>query len=401
MKTNWEIKKLGEVCDVLTDGDWIEKKDQSSEGIRLVQTGNIGEGFFKDRGEKARYISESTFKKLRCTEILPQDCLISRLPDPVGRSCIIPESKEKMITAVDCTIIRFKKQAIHTQWFVYYSLSKEYQNQINKQVSGATRQRISRNNLGFVEIPLPPLLEQQRIVQILDEVFEGIDKAKENSEKNLQNARELFESYLQNIFSNPGDEWEEKRLEEILRKTETIDPTKNPNEEFIYIDVSSVNNKSFTIENTTLLKGINAPSRARKLIKIGDVIFATIRPTLRRIAIIPKEFDCQICSTGYFVIRGKEQVNNKLLFYFLLTASFNERMKKLQKGASYPAVTDKEVKEQVISFPKSLTEQQIIVSKLDALSEETKKLENIYKQKLANLEELKKSILKKAFSGRL
>ena len=80
----WEIKKLGEVCEVFTDGNWIESKDQSTEGIRLIQTGNIGFGFYKDKRDKARYISEETFIRLKCTEILPNDLLISRLPDPVG-----------------------------------------------------------------------------------------------------------------------------------------------------------------------------------------------------------------------------------------------------------------------------------------------------------------------------
>jgi len=95
MENNWKIKKLGEVCDVFTDGNWIESKDQSLEGIRLIQTGNIGLGFFKNRNEKARYISEDTFKRLKCTEIFQGDCLISRLPDPVGRACIIPNTGEK------------------------------------------------------------------------------------------------------------------------------------------------------------------------------------------------------------------------------------------------------------------------------------------------------------------
>ncbi|MDD5321774.1 MAG: restriction endonuclease subunit S, partial [Methylococcales bacterium] len=155
MKQGWEIKKLGEICSVFEDGDWIESKDQSPEGVRLIQTGNVGAGFFKDRGEKAKYISEDTFKKLRCTEIVEDDCLISRLPDPVGRACVVPNTGEKMITAVDCTIIRFEQKAILSEWFVFYSLSKEYQSQINLQVSGATRQRISRKNLGLINIPLP------------------------------------------------------------------------------------------------------------------------------------------------------------------------------------------------------------------------------------------------------
>jgi type I restriction enzyme S subunit len=81
---------LADVCKVFADGDWVESKDQSPGGIRLVQTGNVGEGVFKDRGEKARYISEGTFGRLRCTEIFEGDCLISRLPDPVGRSCLLP-----------------------------------------------------------------------------------------------------------------------------------------------------------------------------------------------------------------------------------------------------------------------------------------------------------------------
>lgn len=112
MTKQWKVKKLIDLCDVFADGDWIESKHQSSRGIRLIQTGNVGDGLFKDRAEKARYISEDTFRRLRCTEVFEGDCLISRLPDPVGRACILPDSGEKMITAVDCTIVRFKKSML-------------------------------------------------------------------------------------------------------------------------------------------------------------------------------------------------------------------------------------------------------------------------------------------------
>ena len=400
MKSNWQIKKLSEVCKVFADGDWIESKDQSDSGIRLIQTGNIGNGIFKDRGEKSRFISEETFKRLRCEEIFSGDCFVSRLPDPVGRACIIPETNQKMITAVDCTIIRFKNDVI-SEWFNYYAQSAKYLSEVEMETTGATRKRISKKSLGNIEIPVPPIEEQKRIVKILDEVFADIKKVKENTEKNLLNTRELFESYLQNIFSNPGKDWEEWKFGEVLQKTETINPLNKPDEEFIYIDVSSVNKKNLNIENTTLIKGKDAPSRARKLVRTGDVIFATVRPTLRRIAIIPARFNEQVCSTGYFVLRAKENLDNKLIFYFIQTQSFNEKMEKLQKGASYPAVTDAQVRSQIILYPKSLAEQKAIVAKLDALSTETKKLEDIYKQKLANLEELKKSVLKKAFEGEL
>ena len=82
---SWTIYKLSELCNVFTDGDWIESKDQSLEGIRLLQTGNIGIGVFKERIDKARYVSEETFKRLNCEEVFEGDLLISRLPEPVGR----------------------------------------------------------------------------------------------------------------------------------------------------------------------------------------------------------------------------------------------------------------------------------------------------------------------------
>lgn len=212
----WQTKPLAEICEEFADGDWIESKDQSSEGIRLIQTGNVGEGVFKDRADKARYISEQTFNRLRCTEIVEGDCLISRLPDPVGRACILPDTGERMITAVDCTIARFKPTEITPSFFVYYSQSAEYLAAIDSETTGTTRNRISRNHLGLTPIPLPPLPEQRRIVSILDEAFDGIAAAKANAERNLQNARALFESHLQAIFAQRGEGWIERPFDELV-----------------------------------------------------------------------------------------------------------------------------------------------------------------------------------------
>jgi type I restriction enzyme M protein len=107
--SHFEWKSLGEIVEFMTDGNWIESKDQSESGIRLIQTGNIGIGEYKDRDEKARFISEDTFQRLNCTEVFPGDILISRLPDPVGRACQVPLLPTKLITAVDCTILRFNQ----------------------------------------------------------------------------------------------------------------------------------------------------------------------------------------------------------------------------------------------------------------------------------------------------
>ena len=215
MKKGWPPKPLREVCEMFADGDWVESKDQSSDGIRLIQTGNVGEGVFKDRAEKARYISEATFKRLRCTEIFEGDCLVSRLPDPVGRSCILPDTGERMITAVDCTILRFNPKQLFPTFFNFYSQSDDYLSTVDKECTGTTRNRISRSNLGLTPIPVPSLAEQKRIVGLLDEAFEGLANAKANAEKNLQNARALFESHLQSVFTQRGPGWVEKPFSEL------------------------------------------------------------------------------------------------------------------------------------------------------------------------------------------
>ena len=159
--------------------------------------------------------------------------------------------------------------------------------------------------------------------------------------------------------------WETKRLGEVLEKTETVNPAVLfPNAEFEYIDVSSVSNMAYMIEKTQRLKGKDAPSRARKVVRTNDILFATIRPTLQRIAIVPEHLDKQVCSTGYFVLRPKQGIDHRFVFYWLFTGDFLGQMEHLQKGASYPAVTDGDVRAQAIPLP-PLPEQRRIVGLLD------------------------------------
>lgn len=157
-----------------------------------------------------------------------------------------------------------------------------------------------------------------------------------------------------------------KSIGELVKDTRNVNPKNNPDGEFFYIDVSSVSNSSCCIESPTKLLGKDAPSRARKEVQEGDIIFATVRPTLKRVAIVGKELDGQICSTGFVVLRTTDVIYNKYLFYFLTSNNFLGKMKKLQKGASYPAVKDSDIKNQLVSFPESLDEQKRIVHILDS-----------------------------------
>lgn len=385
MKERWEIKKLGEI--VIFDKIPNHQDYLPYVGLEHIES-NTGKFIGSREPQK---VKSQTFS------FSDKHVLYGRLR-PYLNKVLLPDFEGHCSTEIFPLKVSDK---LDRRFLFHWFLLEETAKQIDSTSTGARMPRANMNYVLEFEIPLPPLPEQKRIVAVLDKSFTALAKAKENAEKNLGNAREMFKSVLENVFEKRGKNWEEEKLEEVLKKTETVDPTKTPKKEFIYLDVSSVNKETKEIESTVWLMGKDAPSRARKLVKTNDIIFATVRPTHNRIAIISEKYNNQICSTGYFVMRVKEILNFKLLFYFLLTKSFNDQMEKLQKGASYPAVTDGEVKNQAIQFPISLIEQQAIVQKLDSLSTETKKLEAIYQQKLADLEELKKSLLQKAFNGEL
>lgn len=162
-----KLMRLDELCSHFGDGDWIESKDQSPEGIRLIQTGNVGTGEYKDKGDKARFISEETFARLGCTEVFEGDILISRLPDPIGRACIVPEMP-KSITAVDCTIVRLK-DCMLPSFFVNFTKTPAYTSQIDSFTTGSTRKRVSRANLGSIMVPVPHIEEQKRFVKLAEQ----------------------------------------------------------------------------------------------------------------------------------------------------------------------------------------------------------------------------------------
>ncbi|MEK8090933.1 restriction endonuclease subunit S [Thermithiobacillus plumbiphilus] len=193
--------------------------------------------------------------------------------------------------------------------------------------------------------------------------------------------------------------WERKKIADLVQPLTTIDPRKEPNKCFTYIDVSSVSRDTHKIVEPSSVKGADAPSRARRLVRMGDVIFATIRPTLNRIAEVPSALDGAVCSTGYFVLRPKPGILSRFLFYSLLTADFSDAMAALQRGAAYPAVIDSDIKRHELIIP-PLPEQKRIVAILDeAFAGIDTAVANTEKN-LANASELFESYLNSVFSQR-
>ena len=189
LNSNTKFLKLEDTILTLSDGDWIESKDQSESGIRLIQTGNIGEGNFLNKDNKSRYISEETFKKLKCTRLKKGQILLSRLPEPVGRCCFVPERQEKMITSVDVSILEFNEKILLNRFFLYLSLSSNYKNEIVKYLTGASRQRISKENLKKISLPCPSIETQNQIVEELDgyqKIIDGCKQILENYKPSIQ-----------------------------------------------------------------------------------------------------------------------------------------------------------------------------------------------------------------------
>lgn len=193
--------------------------------------------------------------------------------------------------------------------------------------------------------------------------------------------------------------WVTKPISEVICKTATTDPRKLPEEKFQYVDVSGVSNKTLEITEANELLGSEAPSRARRVISEGNVIFATVRPTLKRIAVVPSTLDGEVCSTGYFVFQPNKELYNRYLFYFLQSDYFMGEMERLQAGASYPAVNDTQVKSTLISYPPT-PEQKRIVAILDQAFADIEQARAKTEQNLKNARELFESYLQQVFSQR-
>ena len=174
---NWAqttVKELAGTSGIFVDGDWVESKDQDPNGdIRLLQLADIGDGVFLDKSD--RWINAEAFARLRCTELATGDVLVARMPDPLGRACLMPELEQRCVTVVDVAALRVDPQMSDNRWVMHTINAPQLRAEIGAQASGTTRKRISRGNLGNMPLSLPPLAEQKRIADKLDTVLTRVD----------------------------------------------------------------------------------------------------------------------------------------------------------------------------------------------------------------------------------
>ncbi|KUM54136.1 restriction endonuclease subunit S [Rheinheimera sp. EpRS3] len=183
---------------LFTDGDWVESKDQDPKGsVRLLQLADIGDGFFINKSN--RFLNEETANYLNCTYLKPNDVLVARMPDPLGRACLMPKTNQASVTVVDVCVIRpGKVEHFSTSWLMHFINSPEFRGKIAALQSGSTRKRISKGNLSKIELPLPPRGEQDRIVDKLEELFSELDAGV----KELKAAQTKLSQYRQSLLKS-------------------------------------------------------------------------------------------------------------------------------------------------------------------------------------------------------
>lgn len=382
----WEMKKLGEVCTVIAG--------QSPEGIYYNSERN-GLPFYQGKKEfRLKYIGEPTCWTSKITKEAEANDILMSVRAPVGP---VNFATQKVCIGRGLAAIRAGKKIDNVYLFNYLL---KHENEIIGN-EGAVFNSINKSQIESIEIPLPPLEEQQRIVAILDEAFEAIEKAKANAEQNLKNTKELFDSYLRVIFENK--DWKKVKLSELAIDITDGDHMPPPKTKtgIPFITISNINKESFQIDFSETFAVSNEyyqKLKANRKPQKGDVLYTVTGSYGIPVLIVEDKAFCFQRHIG--LIRPKPDLISKLLFYWILSPQAFNQASEMATGTAQKTVSLSSLRN--FSVPKiPLHEQQTIVQKLDALSSETKKLEAIYQKKLEDLEELKKSILQKAFSGQL
>lgn len=215
MRQGWEIKSLSDIAEIkggkrVPKGSILQTEPTPYPYIRVTDFNDYGSVDLSD----IHYVNEEVFRQIKNYTISKRDVYIS-IAGTIGKAGIIPSSLEGAnLTENACKLVF--RTGVDTKFIYYFTQTESFIKQagLNTRVSAMPKLALSR--LSTISLPVPSLLtEQQRIVSILDEAFANISKARDNAEQNLKNAKEIFESYLQSVFTNKGDDWEEKTLGEV------------------------------------------------------------------------------------------------------------------------------------------------------------------------------------------
>jgi type I restriction enzyme S subunit len=337
------------------------------------------------------------------------DIVFARTGATTGKSFLVIDPPEAVFASYLIRLRLIEKELLPQFVYLFFQ-TPTYWKSIKDGSTGSAQGGFNATKLGALSIPIPPILEQRRIVGILDEAFDGIATAKANAENNLQNARALFESHLQSVFTKRGEGWEQGKLGDdgLL---EIIDGDRGANypkaSEFgtegycLFLNTKNVRPDGFEFQSGMFItRDKDAKLRKGKLQR-GDVVMTT-RGTIGNLGFYSDHvgFDNIRINSGMLIFRvNPKRLLASFLFEVLRSSLVKAQIRRFTSGAAQPQLPIKTLVNFTIPVPTSTEEQLSIVDRIGSMSAETHRLESIYRQKLAALDALKKSLLDQAFTG--
>lgn len=387
----------------IENGYAFKKIDYKKEGIPLVRISNIENGIVN--------INECIYvNKLEKNEekyvIEKGDLLIALSGATTGKNGVYYLDEIAYLNQRIGNIKIKNKEKVLNEYRNYYIALKN--EDILNLAYGGAQPNISPKVIEFISIPLPPIKEQQRIVNIIESLFAKLDRAKELIENTLAQWEQNKMAILHKAFTgeltakwrkeNNIDlsSWEKIKLGKILLPMQTKKPT---GQFFRYIDIDAIDNKRQIVKAPKLILTEKAPSRASRGVETGNILFSMVRPYLKNIAQIDSDLSDCIASTGFYVCRCKPELNSRFLYYLFIFDKTIDYLMQFMKGDNSPSIRKDDLLNMKIDLP-TIEEQQEIVNILDNLLAKYNKIKNL-EQQLEKIELLKKAILAKAFRGEL
>jgi type I restriction enzyme, S subunit len=398
VKRDWPIRTIGEVCDLVNGGTPKTEISKYWDGTnRWITPAEMGKRKSPYVDKTARTLTDIGLSE-SSARLLPPYSVILSSRAPIGHLAI---NTQPMATNQGCKGLIPRNTLQHK--FLYYFLCSVV-DLLNSLGTGTTFRELSGGKLKEVELPVPPLAEQERIVAVLDEAFDGIASAKDTAEQNLRNASALFESHLTDALDSQGKNCPFRQLDSLLvagRKISygIVKPGAHDPLGVRLIKSQQVRNNSMDLTEDFRITRKLDEEYARTRLQGGEILLNLVGASIGRSVIAPAELKDANVSRAIAVIPVTHEIAPWV--QYSLRCSVGQSMIKARiGGAAQPVLNLREVKSMLIPFP-PLNEQQAIVRKLDSLVEETRRLAQLYKLKLALLAALKKSLLHRAFSGQL
>lgn len=408
MKAGWEVKQLGDIAQVkggkrVPKGYKLSSEPTDFPYLRVTDFADDGTIDMSD----LRYVSAEVHREIKNYVIFSDDLYIS-IAGTIGKTGIIPEELDGAnLTENACRLVFLP--GISNRFIYYFTSSSTFIEQAGLNTRTTAQPKLALERLKTISLPIPPLPEQQRIVAILDEAFGSIATAKANAEKNLQNARALFESHLHEVFTQRGEGWVENKLAVLTTKIGSGATPRGGEESYKTDGISlirslNVHDYGFKYSKLAFIDDEQADGLSNVVIQNRDVLLNITGASVARCCIVPDDVLPARVNQHVSIIRPiSDKLDADFLHYLLISQPYKDQL--LQTGAeggsTRQAITKAQIQDFIVAYPPAIKDQKTIVTELDSILEETQHLELVYQQKLTALDALKKSLLDQAFRGEL